>query len=168
MARCSALRIRRAAVPLPGDLPRPAPPPGPESGQASQPPWEQAGYEAFHNRGVEHRFVAGSFLAPGPATDWIRLRVPLVAGEETSPLCRVAAAADFGNGVSWTLSRNDGYAFINPDLTVYLQRYPAGEWVCLDAATHVGPQGTGLAESQLFDEHGPIGRSVQSLLIELA
>lgn len=168
VARCSALRIRRAALPLPADLPRLAPPPGPESGQASQPPWAQAGYEAFHNRGVEHRFVAGSFVAPGPATDWIRLRVPLVAGEETSPLCRVAAAADFGNGVSWTLSRNDGYGFINPDLTVYLQRYPEGEWVCLDAATHVGPQGTGLAESQLFDERGPIGRSVQSLLIELA
>lgn len=169
VARCTGLRMRRSAVPLPADLPRVAPPPGPSSGQAGQPPWAaQVGYDAFHNRGVEHRFVAGSFAAAGPATDWIRLRVPLVAGEETSPLCRVVAAADFGNGVSWVLSRNDGYAFINPDLTVYLQRYPEGDWVCLDAATHVGPDGTGIAESQLFDERGPIGRSVQSLLIERA
>ena len=41
-----------------------------------------------------------------------------------------------------------------------------GEWVCLGAATYVGPQGNGIAESQLFDASGPIGRSVQSLLIE--
>jgi hypothetical protein len=51
-------------------------------------------------------------------------------------------------------------------LTIYLHRYPEGEWVCLDAATYVGPQGTGLAESRLFDARGPIGRSVQSLLID--
>jgi hypothetical protein len=168
VARCTALRMRRSAVPVPAGLPTLAPPPGPESGHASQPPWAQSDYEAFHNRGVEHRFVAGTFVEPGPATDWIRLRVPLVAGEKTSPLCRVAAAADFGNGVSWVLSRSHGYGFINPDLTIYLQRYPDGEWVCLDAATHVGPQGTGIAESQLFDERGPIGRSVQSLLVERA
>ena len=167
VARGVALRMRREAVPLPADLPAAAPPPGPRSGEASAPPWsQQIDYEAFHNRGVEHRFVAGGFMSAGPATDWIRLRVPLVAGEETSPLSRVAAAADFGNGVSWVLSRNDGYAFINPDLTIYLHRHPVGEWVCLDAATSVGPQGTGLAESRLFDEHGSIGRSVQSLLIE--
>jgi hypothetical protein len=167
VARCSALRMRRHAVPLPAELPTVAAPPGPGGGRDSLPPWSaQVGYRAFHNEGVEHRFVAGSFLEAGPSTDWIRLRVPLVLGEETSPLSRVAAAADFGNGISWVLSRNDGYGFINPDLTIYLHRYPDGEWVCLDAATFVGPQGTGLAESRLFDLHGPIGRSVQGLLIE--
>ena len=167
VARCTALRMRREPVPLPASLPTVAAPPGPDSGSAGMPPWsEQVTYAGFHNAGVEHRFVAGGFVEAGPATDWIRLRVPLVAGEDTSPLCRVAAAADFGNGVSWVLSRNDGYAFINPDLTIYLHRYPEGEWVCLDAATYVGPQGTGLAESRLFDARGPIGRSVQSLLID--
>jgi hypothetical protein len=167
VARCTALRIRREDVPLPSGLPTVAVPSGPDTGSDSLPPWSaQVTYAAFHNLGVEHRFVAGTFLEPGPSTDWIRLRVPLVAGEETSPLCRVAAAADFGNGISWVLSRNDGYGFINPDLTIYLHRYPEGEWVCLGAATYVGPQGNGIAESQLFDASGPIGRSVQSLLIE--
>ncbi|MEW6267685.1 MAG: thioesterase family protein, partial [Thermodesulfobacteriota bacterium] len=167
VARATGLRLRRAPLPVPHDLPSPLPPPGPNSGHASLPPWaEQVQYEAFHSRAVEHRFVAGSFLEAGPATDWIRLRVPLVAGEEISPLCRVAAAADFGNGVSWVLSRNDGWAFINPDLTIYLHRYPEGEWVCLDAVTLAGSQGAGIAESRLFDERGVIGRSVQSLLLE--
>jgi hypothetical protein len=103
---------------------------------------------------------------PGPATDWIRLRVPLVAGEPTPPLARVAAAADFGNGISWVLPPDQGYRFINPDLTVYLHRPLAGEWVCLEAVTAVEPIGIGLAESRLWDERGPIGRALQSLLLE--
>ena len=112
--------------------------------------------------------MRGTFVEPGAATDWIRLRVPLLLGEPTSPLSRVAAAADFGNGISWVLPRKDNYSFINPDLTVYLHRYPVGEWVCLDAVTHPQSNGIGLAESALFDEEGPIGRAAQSLLIERA
>lgn len=167
VARCTGLRIRRTQLTLPADLPRLPAPPAPHTGLAGQPPWAaQVDYRAFHNAGVEHRFVAGSFEHPGPATDWIRLCVPLVDGEETSPLSRVAAAADFGNGVSWVVSRNEGYSFINPDLTVYLHRYPEGEWVCLEAVTYVEPHGVGLAESMLFDEQGPIGRAAQSLLID--
>lgn len=167
VARCAALRMRRADIALPAELPHTAPPPPPANGASSMPPWAASvGYRAFHSVGVEHRFIAGTFEEPGPATDWIRLRVPLIDGEETSPLSRVAAAADFGNGVSWVLHRSHGYSFINPDLTIYVYRYPAGEWVCLDAVTRVGPNGVGLAESLLFDEQGPIGRSAQSLLID--
>lgn len=169
VARAVALRIRRAALTLPPDVPRPAPPPGPERGVPNLPPWaEGLPRPAFHSEAVEHRFVAGSLARPGAATDWIRLRVPVVAGEPTSPLMRVAAAADFGNGISWVLSRLDGYRFINPDLTIYLQRMPAGEWVCLEATTAVEALGVGLAESRLWDESGPLGRSLQSLLLEHA
>jgi hypothetical protein len=160
------LRIRRQALSLSPVLPPGALPRGPEFGEHDVPPWAVVTYRGFHNQGVEHRFVAGSFQQPGPATDWIRLRVPLIAGEPTSPLSRVAAAADFGNGISWALERNGGYSFINPDLTIYLHRYPVGEWVCLAAATSAQAHGVGMAESALYDEQGPIGRSVQSLLIE--
>jgi hypothetical protein len=87
VARCTALRMRRAAVALPPDLPTVAVPPGPDSGSAGMPPWsEQVTYAGFHNAGVEHRFDAGSFLEAGPATDCVRLRVPLVAGDDTSPV----------------------------------------------------------------------------------
>jgi hypothetical protein len=121
---------------------------------------------AFHSDAVEHRFVAGGFDRPGPATDWIRLRVPVVAGEPPTPLSRVAAAADFGNGISWILSRLQGWMFINPDLTIYVNRPVAGEWVCLEATTYVADGGVGLAESRLWDERGVIGRSAQSLLLD--
>lgn len=124
------------------------------------------GPPSFHRAGVEHRMVSGtSFEATGPATDWIRLAVPLVAGRDTTPLERVIAAADFGNGVSKLFDMGEAL-FINPDLTVHLHRLPVGEWVCLDAVTRLGDDGVGLAESLLFDEAGPIGRATQSLLVE--
>jgi hypothetical protein len=167
VARATGLRLGRRALVLPPDAARrPAPPPAPATGAGTISPWDTGAGPAFHRDGVEHRFVAGGFDRPGAAIDWIRLRVPLVAGEVTSPLARVVAVADFGNGISWVLSRNAGYRFINPDLTVYLHRLPAGEWVCLEASTAVEVHGVGLAESRLWDEHGPLGRALQSLLLE--
>lgn len=124
------------------------------------------GPPVFHNSAVEHRCVAGvPFGSDGPATDWIRLLLPVVADAVPTPLQRVVAAADFGNGVS-ALWPFDEMLYINPDLSVFLYRLPVGEWVCLDAVTQVGPHGVAIAESVLFDETGPIGRSVQTLLVE--
>lgn len=117
----------------------------------------------FHT-GIEYRFVSGSFTEPGPAVCWIRLKYPIVAGTVPSPLERTLAAADSSNGVSATLDWSR-YLFINTDLTVTLHRQPVGEWVCLDAVTHPQPQGIGLAESALYDEKGPLGRSTQTLYL---
>ena len=163
VARATSLRIRQAPVPLPPDLPmEPVVVPPPEQGADA----ERLGdyHDGFHTHGVEHRYVRGQLATRGPATDWIRLRVPLLDGEEPSPLIRVCAAADFGNGVSQILPRS--HTFINPDLTIYLHRYPRGEWVCIDAVTRVEDNGIGLAESRLLDRDGTIGRAVQSLIIE--
>lgn len=163
VARALALFIRRATVPVPEGLPVEVPP-SPDHGRAS-PPWAPDEPVAFHNSGVEHAFVRGSFVDPGPATDWIRLRVPVVPDEEPTPFQRAVAAADFGNGISGMLEHGR-YVFINPDLTVHLHRLPEGEWVCLESTTHLGADGVGLAESALYDERGRVGRSVQSLLID--
>lgn len=110
--------------------------------------------------------VDGGIDRVGHATVWFRLRVPMVAGEAVSPLMRVAAAADFGNGISSVVDWDAGWLFINPDLTVHLSRYPSGEWVALDANTYTSDDGIGFAESALHDEQGRIGRSVQSLLFD--
>ena len=45
-------------------------------------------------------------------------------------------------------------------------RQPVDEWVCLESATSVQPHGIGLTESRLWDRRGPIGRSLQSLLLD--
>ncbi|MEY2569955.1 MAG: hypothetical protein QOE63_305 [Acidimicrobiaceae bacterium] len=161
VATATALAIRTEAVAVP-EQPTPPMPPLPAEGTTLVP--NALGYDAFHSHGVEHRFVTGSFTEAGPATDWIRLRVPVVPNELPSGLQRVAAAADFGNGIS-RVSSLEALTFINPDLTIYLERAPVGEWICLDAVSRLHAHGIGLAESALYDETGRLGRSVQSLLV---
>jgi hypothetical protein len=102
---------------------------------------------------------------PGPGRVWMRLRHPLLAGEELTPLARLAATADFGNGISAALPF-DRYLFINADLTIHLHRPPSGEWIGLDARTLLHAGGTGLAESVLYDVDGPVGRAFQTLVVE--
>ncbi|MCL4293415.1 MAG: thioesterase family protein [Acidimicrobiia bacterium] len=164
VARAAGLRIREEDLDLPPgahDPDRPALA-GPATG-------EPAAHERFPGamfpNAVEVVFVAGEFWEPGPSSAWFRLRIPIVAGEEPSPLMRVAAAADFPNGISAPLSWTDGWLYINPELTIHLHRRPEGEWVGLDATTWVEPNGVGLAEAVLHDGHGRIGRSSQSLLV---
>jgi hypothetical protein len=166
VASARALGIRRAEVTVPAvDAGTPPPPPSTAEPSGREGPTAGPDYEAFHNAGVEHRFVAGSFEAVGPATDWIRLAVPVLADEAPSPLQRVMGAADFGNGISRVVEFSEAM-FINPDLTVHLHRLPVGEWVCLQAASRLEDAGVGLAQSALWDEQGPLGRSLQSLLVE--
>jgi hypothetical protein len=137
-------------------------PPGPEHGEPLRffPTRHGVGY----NTAMEWRFVAGAFLEPGPATVWMRMRHPLLPGEEPSPLQRVLIAADSGNGVSSVLDWRR-WLFVNPDLTVYLHRSPEGEWICLQARTTLEPVGLGLAESVIFDRTGPVARGLQSLFV---
>ena len=123
------------------------------------------GHEVGYHSAMDYRFLTGGFLEAGPATVWMRPRVALVAGEEVTPLQRVLVAADSGNGVSAALDWKR-YLFINVDLSVHLHRMPEGEWVCLDAITLPEPDGVGMADSALFDERGPIGRAVQTLLVD--
>jgi hypothetical protein len=161
VASATALAIRTDEVEVPEQV-LPLPPAPPEEGTALVS--DVIGYPAFHSHGVDHRFVMGSFVESGPATDWIRLLVPVVPDETPSGLQRVCAAADFGNGVSRVTSF-DALTFINPDLTIYLEREPVGEWICIDARSRLHGHGIGLAESALSDRQGRIGRAVQSLLV---
>lgn len=159
--RASAWRIRVAPGAAEESDPA-APPPGPEHG-APPPDWARPGNAGIHTA-VEWRFVRGTFVERGPATGWLRLLVPVVAGEEPTGLQRLLVAADFGNGISATVDWGR-YLFINVDLTVHIVRPPDGEWVCLDARSHVDSEGIGLAESELYDRRGRIGRSLQSLFV---
>jgi len=137
-------------------------PPGPEAG--AEQPFFPTGQAVGYHTAMDYLFVAGGFVEPGPATVWLRMRQPLVAGEPLAPLARVLAAADSGNGVSAALDYRR-WLFINTELSVHLIRRPAGEWVCLDAVTRIGPQGVGLAETVLWDETGRLGRAAQTLLV---
>lgn len=159
--RGQVVRMRLTDVPL-EEPPLPPPPPGPEKGK--QVPFFPTKFDVGYHTGMEASFVRGAFLEHGPATAWLRMRHPLIAGEPIDPLARVLIAADSGNGVSSALDFRR-FIFINPELTVHLHRYPEGEWVCLEAETTVSRRGVGLALSTLHDVRGPIGRGAQSILI---
>lgn len=159
--RASGWSIRTAELELEATVHGQAPPGGPTGGEEVD--LFPTG-ECSYLTAMEWRFVKGSFLGPGPAAAWARMRYPLVEGEDTAPLSRVLALADSGNGISAAIDFGK-WVFINPDLSVYLHRLPRGEWVCLDAATTTEPSGIGLATSTLSDEEGVIGRGLQSLFI---
>jgi hypothetical protein len=161
VARLTALRIRREEDPEPigGDAPAT---PGPAEGELLVAPSKRP--VGFAWDAMELRFVKGSFWEVGPAFAWFRLRVPLVEGEQPSPLQRLAAAGDFGNGIATAVSWAT-HVFINPDLTLYVERLPAGEWVGLDGATRIATPGVGVSDSVLHDERGRIGRAQQALLV---
>ena len=164
LARASAVAIRTTPLALPvlGDpVTDPVPPPAESEPFEFSFFTEPVGYQSA----MEARLARGKFWS-GRVAMWMRMRVPLVAGEAPSPLTRVMVAADSGNGVSVALDPRR-FTFVNPDLTVHLHRLPAGEWVCLDARTIPQAHGTGLADTRLLDEQGPIGRSAQSLLVEV-
>jgi len=135
---------------------------GPEQGREND--FEPRHRPMFAPDAIEVRFIEGTFRGEGPSTAWFRLRGPLVAGEETSPLQRLAAAGDFGNGISAALPWGE-YLFINPDLTLYIERAPVGDWICLESQTIIAPDGIGTAESVLYDELGRVGKATQALLV---
>ena len=147
---------------LPGHPPPVAPRPVNESPPARFPSTKRwVGYPDL----MEIRVAEGAYFA-GPCAVWFRLRHPLVASQEPTPIERVAVAADSGNGISAVLDFQR-YLFVNNDLTINLFRRPQGEWICIDAHTVVTSGGSGLAEARIFDTVGLIGRSTQSLLIRL-
>jgi Thioesterase-like superfamily len=153
---------RLAVGEIKADWEQEQPPPGPDDATALEFFAENGGERVGWHTAMEIVFARGKFLEPGPATVWMRPRVTLVEGEETTPLQRVLLAADGGNGVSAPLDWSR-FIFINTDLSVHLLRPPEGEWVCLDAVTHV--DGTGMTDTALWDERGRIGRAAQTLLV---
>jgi hypothetical protein len=159
VARATALRIRQLPIDVPARTEPPMPPPPEEAIPLGDVPWPGFG------AAMDPRLVAGSIVDIGPATVWFKLQVPVVLGEEPSPLMRAVAAADFGNGISRVLDFMR-HLFINPDLTVYLHRRPRGEWIALDSETVAGANGVGLAQSRIFDRHGHVGTSLQALLLD--
>lgn len=166
VARASALCLRTSELDPPDwqGPQAPATEPPNENARVEPPRWASGDVTTYHRNAVEHRFTEGTFKEPGPAVDWIRLRLPLIAQRETTGLERVAAAADFGSGISAVYGSEASFGLINANLTVSMIRPFVGEWVSLDATSYVGAQGTGLGISKIGDVNGLVGIATQSLL----
>ena len=162
VALARAWRIHRDDTGAEASTLEPPPFRGPDESDEMPPidPWRGPSYFTA----VRWRDAVGRSFDHGPSCTWMRMAVPLVLGEAPSPLTRVLVAADSGNGISRELDF-ETHMFINTELTVHLFREAAGEWICLDARTHIGPHGAGMASSVLYDTAGSIGTGNQTLLV---
>jgi hypothetical protein len=172
VGRASALCIQAVPPGLPDpngrrQLPGPTPVtamPGPEHGEQTKFALNDPSAESLASTGMEMRWLDDPWSL-GPTRVWMRLARPIVGNEQSSPLVRLVAASDFGNGVSRELEF-DSYLFINADLAIHLWRAPQGEWIGLDAKTVLMAGGVGTAESVLHDTSGPVARAFQTLVVQ--
>jgi hypothetical protein len=156
----TGLRIRRSPLALP-DPPQPPPWPDPDTLPRFVFPFFQ--HDVGYHRAVELAVAAGTW-GRTPVGFWARPRVPLVAGRPTSAIEQVVIIADAQSGMGVPLDPAR-YTFVNPDLTVYLEREPVGGWLGFDIRSTASTDGTGLSQSAIRDRRGLMGRSAQSLLV---
>lgn len=159
-ATCLAMRVAADGPAVPADAS--APPTPPEASAPFELPF-MSGDEGYH-RAIEWRLASGTW-GRGLMAVWLRPRVALIAGEPVTPLECLVVAADSASGVAAVVDPAVA-TFVNGDLTIALHRGPVGEWTCLDAATTGERHGIGLTQARLWDTHGLVGRSLQSLLLE--
>jgi hypothetical protein len=150
-----------------GDGAEGAPGPGPAPPPPVRPvlPGDDFDYPrpGFNCDAVEIASVRGSTEESGPGQVWVRLAVPLVAGEPTSRWAATATLSDLVAAAAWEEPPGGG-SFINADVTLQLNRLPAGEWIFLDARSHPSGGLVGFNEAVLADHLGPIGRVLQTVV----
>ncbi|WP_295625987.1 thioesterase family protein [uncultured Corynebacterium sp.] len=95
---------------------------------------------------------------------WVRTDKPIVDGVTTDGVEYLMSMADVANGVGASLDPRK-WMFMNTDLVVHLHREPEGEWIGISAKASIGPDGIGMTAASLYDQRGPVGRSMQTLLV---
>lgn len=167
VAQATALLTQTSGAPEPQHRTEPDKISSPHDLADADPPawWSPAGSTPFHSHAVAHRFVSGAFDRPGPAVDWIRLKVPVIDGADPTAAQRIAAVSDLGSGISAVFGPDAGFGMINTDLNISFVGRPVGEWFCLVADSIVSNDGTGLATARVFDESARlVAVTTQSLL----
>jgi hypothetical protein len=154
------LRVRREPMSVP-PVAAPEPWPDPDGLEDFVFPFFRA--EVGYHRAVQLRVAHGEW-GRTPVGFWARPRIALVAGEPRSPLESLMLLADAQSGMGVPLDPTR-YTFLNPDLTVYLERIPVDGWLGFDIRSTANHEGSGLAQSAIRDRQGLVARSAQSLIV---
>src|SRR5438093_2716775 len=134
----------------------------PETG-TPPPAFAQKWSRYFQN--VSVRLIEGALEKPGPAAPWMRLDVPMVEGESNTPLLQAVQAADFASGVGQIVDMRE-WTFINPEISLYFFRPPAGDWILIRSRTRAGANGAGLTMASLSDRNGAFAEVLQAMTFE--
>lgn len=103
----------------------------------------------------EMRPIQGGFGTVGQKRTWMREVRALVDDEPMTPFTRAALAADFASPLA--NSGDSGLGYINSDVTLYLHRMPAGEWIGFESMNQQASDGVSIVDCFLYDVEGPIG-----------
>jgi hypothetical protein len=164
MGRATSQLLRRTQAPEgnvwsppPWDAPAPAdiPPADPRMGMGGM----------WATRTISGGPVFGEgATAMGPRRLWMSEVRALIGGEALTPFTRAALAADFAS--PFANAGDQGLAYINSDVTLYLHRLPATEWIGFEVTDHLASDGVAVASCRLHDEKGPIGSSSVAALAQ--
>ncbi|HUZ13012.1 MAG TPA: acyl-CoA thioesterase domain-containing protein [Caulobacteraceae bacterium] len=158
-ARATCQLLRRSQNP-PGNVWRPpdwdAPPPS-----QIEPPTEP---RAAMGGMWATRPISGGFGTVGSKQLWMSEVRDLVQGEPLTPFARAALAADFAS--PFANSGDAGLGWINSDISLYLHRLPATEWIGFEVVNHQASDGVAIGECWLHDEAGPIGSASVAALAQ--
>jgi hypothetical protein len=126
---------------------------------------DQIGFPNFTSEAVVMQAGSSIPARPDLSIHWIKLMVPIVAGKPLTGIERIAVAADYGT-LGFSALPFTEWSFASLDLTVQVTRPPVGPWVGVVSDPLAQRTGVGLAEAELHDVDGRIGRSTATLLIE--
>jgi hypothetical protein len=167
-ARASTLRLRDADLTGRDDLPTPEPVPAPppalvpveEAVSLRESSISQAGFL----QAVDMRFAP---TQDGSARGmWLRLEVPVVAGEPVRPTARMALAFDYANNIGVSMTKGSATT-INPDVNAHVLRRATGEWVAITGATRFTPSlGRGVSTAVLSDLDGAFAHVTVCQLVQ--
>lgn len=101
----------------------------------------------------------------GATVYWMRPLSGLVDNEPTTALQRLTMVVDSANGIGAALDPAR-FAYMNTDTTVHLHRLPTGQDFGVRARGSIGPDGIGVTTAEIFDAHGFVGTSAQTLLVQ--
>ena len=124
------------------------------------------GLPGFNGAAVRIRYPKGEGPWPGSRTVWMNT-ADLLPDETPSPFQRICPLADCGNAFSRHREPTE-VAFVNPDLTIALHRDPVGDWFGSKTVAQWQPTGIGLADAILFDDIGPVGTALQTMILRPA
>lgn len=103
------------------------------------------------------RQVDGGFGTGEQSRVWTNDTVRLVDGEPMSPLVRAAVSGDIACPLA--NSGDQGLYYINADYTMYLARYPVGEWIGVEVCQQQHAGGISIASANLVDRDGVFSTS---------
>jgi hypothetical protein len=97
---------------------------------------------------------------------WVRLEVPVVAGERVRPTSRLAFGFDYANLIGVD-DPPPTVTMINPDVTAHVLRAPTGEWIGITGDTRFNPaMGRGVSSATLSDDDGVFAMVSLSQLLQ--